>query len=505
MSSSSNSNKVSRAESVGLEAALVEQYNGPAETSNLEAQRTQSVIQRVQTSFSFFNEKLKTQRKSTLLSHIKIYLIMGTFILLVFSIYWGASYQRETRYKNLRMLVVIEDNETVNGTEPVIGNAVRSLLETLQVKKLGGWEIKNTTEFEELAQSFGHDSYGEIKKQIHHQEYWAAIYVRANATYNLKTAIENGDTLYDVLNNSIICYYETGRDNAGMSLYVLPNIYKVERYFLQQQSNITQSMFSGDSLLSVFSSLSSVAVAAAPLKFLYIDAIPFTDPVLTAPLQVGLIYMIIVTFFAFNMFGQIHQAMAASGVKKPHWLLYRVISSITGYFFISFFYSLVTLAFQVNFQSAFGKSGWLVYWMTNFLAMWALGAMNEMMAMTLIILYPPIVGFWLLFWVVINISATFAPIALCPAFFRYSYAMPVHAAYEIMKVIFFNTYKGALGRNYAILVIWIVLATTGMAVVAVLFGKTMGKRAMADRKKIEEQVLAKKARDDEEKIEFGRN
>lgn len=82
-------------------------------------------------------------------------------------------------------------------------------------------------------------------------------------------------------------------------------------------------------------------------------------------------------------------------------------------------FGLVTLAFQVDFAVTFGKSGFLVYWMVTFLTMWSVGLANELAAMLILTIYPPMVGFWLIFWVIINITPTFTPIALLPEFYRY--------------------------------------------------------------------------------------
>lgn len=465
-------------------------------------QRTPSVLQRVQTGFSFFNDKLSNQRKSLALKTLLIYAVMGTFILAIFSIYWGSSYQRTSRFKNLRMLVVIEDDQTVNGTAPYIGNFMRQTLETPEAKFLGNWEIQNTTEFQELARSHGHDTYAEIQRQVHHQKYWASIYVKPNATINLKNAIINGDTSYNVSYNSVVSFYETGRDMSGMNQYVTPHLQAIGGMFLHQQANIMELLLAHVDTSTVFANINAIKVASLSLEITYVDARPANDPVLMAPLQVGLIYMIIVTFFGFNFFGDVHREVIKSGVKKWHLLTYRVVASIASFFVISLFFSLVSLAFQVDFTVAFGKSGFLVYWMTTFIAMCAVGCMNEMMAMLCILVHPPLLGFWLLFWVISNIAATFSPIALCAKFYRYTYAMPIHAAYEINKVIFFDTYKGAMGRNFAILVIWAVFATIGMAAVFIPFKNTMGKRAMLERKAIEEQILASKAKDEEGTIQF---
>lgn len=88
-----------------------------------------------------------------------------------------------------------------------------------------------------------------------------------------------------------------------------------------------------------------------------------------------------------------------------------------------------------------------------------------------------------------NISATFSPIALTPQFYRYSYAMPIHASYEITKVILFDTYKGALGRNYGLLVAWVVLATASLIALSIFFGKTIARRAAAEKRKQKEDII----------------
>lgn len=475
----------------------------PQEDQNVEQlSRTQTLIRKMTTRMSFFNEKLSHDRKHLLLKFLMVYAIMGFFILGIFSIYWGSMYKREFRSKNLRMLVVIEDDTTVNGIAPAIGDAMKTVLATTSAQSLGKWLIQNTTEFNEVAKSHGNTVYEEIQRQVHHQEYWASIYVPQNASANLYEAIVTGNTTYNVLLNSVVAYYETGRDFLSMAQYVTPNVQKVQLMFLRHQQNITTEILQGADYSEVFGNENSLSVAATPLEWVFVDGRPFRDPVLVAPSQVGLIYMIIITFFAFNFFSEIHQSVAKMGVKVVHLVLYRLLSTVANFFVMSFFYSLVTLAFQVDFTRTFGHSGFLVYWMTNFLTMWAVGAMNEAMGMLLIMYYPPLVGFWMLFWVIINISPTFTPLALSPKFFRYGYAMPIHASYEITKVIFFDTYKGALGRNYGILVAWVVLASIFLILVFKKFGKTMGQRAAAQRAQIEKELNEKRTRDEEETVDF---
>lgn len=482
-------------ESLSLPSSVVSQdvevtdFRGPGEDetqNNLE--RTPSMLQRVQTRLSFFNERLLKHRKLLALRFLTVYLIMSFFILGIFSIYWGTGYKRNTRYDRLRMLVVIEDAQVVNGTEPVIGNTLKHILEEPLLHELGNWLIQNLTEFEDTARSHGNSIYDEVARQVHHQEYWAGIYVPANASNDLKNAIVAGDTSYNVSQESVKVYYETGRDMMAMNSYVTPNIQKISARFAANTSGVVNGLLAGMDASSIFSSPDSREVATIPLQFYMYDARPWNDPTLFAPSQVGLIYMIIVTFFGFNFFLEIHQSVASFGLKTIHLILYRILSSIFTFFIVSLVYSLVTLAFQVDFTVAFGHSGFLVYWMTNFLTMWAVGAMNETMAMWCIMYYPPLLGFWMLFWVIVNISSTFTPIALLPKFYRYGYALPIHASYEITKVIFFDTYKGAMGRNFGILVAWDAFGTIALLLTSKKFGQKMGAKAKASKEKIKQEV-----------------
>ena len=161
---------------------------------------------------------------------------------------------------------------------------------------------------------------------------------------------------------------------------------------------------------------------------------PSTSGVLVAALQIGLLYLVIVSF-SVSIFCRYTPISGINGEAKKLFTL-SSFASIISYFVISLMFGLLTLAFQVDFAVTFGKSGFLVYWMVTFLTMWSVGLANELAAMLILTIYPPMVGFWLIFWVIINITPTFTPIALLPEFYRYGYAMPLHNAFEIYSVIF---------------------------------------------------------------------
>jgi hypothetical protein len=123
-------------------------------------------------------------------------------------------------------------------------------------------------------------------------------------------------------------------------------------------------------------------------------------------------------------------------LKVPHWIIWRILSAITAYFFLSLFYSLVSLAFQIPFSNkpapdtlpannpnAYGQGSFVVFWMLNWVGMAALGFPCENMAM---VLGFPWSSLFLIFWVITNVATGFYALDLAPGFYAWGYAWPLH-------------------------------------------------------------------------------
>ena len=72
----------------------------------------------------------------------------------------------------------------------------------------------------------------------------------------------------------------------------------------------------------------------------------------------------------------------------------------SGFFWLSLHYSLLSLAFAVKFNRKFGNIGFFIYWMENWVTMCALGYVME----TWYLWLGPFFSFFLLFWVILNVS-----------------------------------------------------------------------------------------------------
>lgn len=401
----------------------------------------------------FFHPDIKDARKNMLTGFAKVYVLYGISILSILSIYWGSMFRKEGRSTNLKVLVVNWDDQfpgylTDNDIQPVIGTAVVQAVG--HVPDALGWDIRDDLNDSDIDY---------VYHLVHQREAWGAIVIHPNSTQRLHQAMKNGDTDFNT-EGMIEAVYEQSTDLTATGTYIVPGFSQVQAIFLQ---TIAQSVYR-----PLLSSLTSKQksdlinkapnVVSAPMFFRINDRLPVQSQLIMAPLQIGLIYLIILSFFQFNFSVAIHANLFGK-VKPPQFLLYRWISAQLSYVVISLFYCLLSLAFQIDTSVTFGKSGFLVFWSTNFLGMSAVGGANENVLLVLFAFFPPALGFWLLFWVISNISPAFGPIALCPKFFRYGYAFPVYNILETTRVVLCNTTKKDLGRHIGILIAWIVVNT----------------------------------------------
>lgn len=375
---------------------------------------------------------------------------LGVFILTVLSIYWGSLFRVYANLPNLIVWVVDFDatiapyNET---TTPIVGPFVTDYFNKLKPAETDnlGWTIKSPADF-------NYDP-TQVREGVYEEKAYAAIIVNANATALLQAAVTNGNSSYDPTGAAQFIY-NTARDQTTLGSYILPALLDVIFPLLSDFGAEWVSILSRNaSSQNVF--LTPTAVNPA-IGFSLIDLRPFVPPAATPAISIGLIYLIIISFFSFSFLMPVHALFFAPSkdrapVTKAHVLIWRIVSSITAYFFLSLCYSLVSLAFQIPFSNppashtsgalnanAYGKGSFVVYWMLNWVGMAALGLPSENMAM---ILGLPYASMWLIFWVITNVSTSFNAIDLESNFYRWGYAWPLFRSMLPIKLPIFISWR----------------------------------------------------------------
>ncbi|GAV26932.1 hypothetical protein PMKS-000393 [Pichia membranifaciens] len=409
--------------------------------------------------YSLFSKENRGVRMQVFKQYAVVILALWIFILSVWPIYWGSMYKRDGRLINLHFLVAVEEDRAAP-----ISQALYLATQHPELQLSATWDFESNL------------SEADVQKLIHDQKYWAAIYVtESNVSQSLTNAFvsaENIDT-----RNFVRSLYETARDPTTMEGFVSPTVFKFEAYFqdaLQTEiypaliKNLTSEQFSRLQNTNVLTSYPIIQPT---------DAIP-VEPVTNGPLQVGLIYIIIITFFEVMWMAQLYGTVAKSAITI-HYIMFRVVLSQLNYLLISLAFTCLNAAFQIKMDNSW-KGGFGVFWMVSYLTMAAVGGANQNIGLILFAIHPPLMGFWMLFFVMINISATFAPIPLCPEFYRFTYAMPIKNAYELLKVTLFDTSRKNLGRYFGILVAWIVLNNLLLPVCMAFFSWNMKRKIMKE-------------------------
>ncbi|VEU21392.1 DEKNAAC102545 [Brettanomyces naardenensis] len=416
--------------------------------------------------YGFWSKPNGTLRKIFFKQWTIIIVILSAYVLGVFSIYWGSMYQRPGRLVNLKVLVVVEDDQSA-----ILSNALLEALENPAVKSMVGWTVKDYMPEDQ------------VKQLINTEKYWGSIYVGGpNVSTELVSAFQESKNINT--SDLMKSYYETARDLMGVSLYIKPALIQAGSVY---NEILQQSVYPG--LISNLSSSQFSAMKGSPIltnipDIQYTDGNPVTSPVLLAPLQVGLIYMIILSFFQILWFVKLNGDVAKY-LKPINYIVYRMVLEQVNCLLLSLAYTLLNRAFQIDMNRTW-SGGFGVMWMISYLIMAACGGANENIFLLTGPILPPLVGFWILFFVVLNVSATFSPVEVCPEVFKFTYALPIKNGYELMKITLLDTYKGHLGRYFGVLVAWVVLNNILMPFCLIFF-------ASMTKKKIRQQEQARRA------------
>ncbi|KAF8920999.1 hypothetical protein CPB85DRAFT_1372252 [Mucidula mucida] len=347
----------------------------------------------------------------------------------VFSLYWGALWRVPAH--SLGGLVIDADGGP-------IGSTVSSALLNFTAK---GGKIRWA-----LWDSDGSDA-SELVRQEHT---WVVVRVNVNASWTL----EHASAGYDPA-TAITVYASEARNENAFRTFIRP---MTEQVLLSVGDAFAEAHLGElSSAKTMELAISAPQALLRPISYRIVNLAPFDIPVAAAVDFVGLIFLLILSFFIV-MIGA--SARELSGLEKrlttSSLIKMRLASVFSAYFVISLFYSLLSLAFQVDFTRTFGRSGFLVFWMLSYTGMLSVGLLLEAM---ITLLTPRFLPFFLITWVIVNVAVATQPLDILPHFFKYGYAMPFYNISAAVRTILFGT-KNQLGLHFGILIAW-----TGLSIV----------------------------------------
>ncbi|KAJ5481634.1 hypothetical protein N7475_000446 [Penicillium sp. IBT 31633x] len=383
------------------------------------------------TPVSFFHSSLNETRLRVTRQWAQMVLLLCVFVLTILSLFWAVQFNVEKKMSALTVWVVAFDGQVdpYRSADPIVGPMViNTTLELIESSGSSlGDQINSPADFQNDPMA--------VRQAVYDEHAYAAIIVNSNATALLNAAISQGNTSYNP-SGAVLLVTLSARDPMTYSNYIMPAVDQFKGAVLSKFGSTWVKFLIDKS----FTTLSIVPQAVNPgIGFTTLDLRTFGPAVATPAITIGLIYLIIIAFFTFPFLMPIHLQYfggSLSTLKMSHWVMWRILSNTGAYFFLSLFYSLVSLAFQIPLSNpsvpgvvparnanGYGSTSFMVYWMLNWVGMSALGFPCENIAM---VLGFPWSSLFLIFWVISNVATGFYPLDLAPKFFHWGYAWPLH-------------------------------------------------------------------------------
>lgn len=391
---------------------------------------------------SLFHESLRELHWNIFVKSVFTLFYMSALILAILSIFWGSTYNRSNRVSNLNIWVMNYDNGA-------IGESLVSITEGLAAASPQNLGYQTVT-----PEQYG-KPLSDIETDINNEVAWGALVIQPNASTRLQNAIANNVSYTP--DDVVTFYFSEGRQSSFIDELILPSIASL--------NDSWGTAFKSDLLNNLTSTLNQTQIGALvttnpnvitnPVSIALVNTSPIVGDVSAAILSIGLIFLIIVSFFQIPNFAQIQMTMLGK-VPFIQYMLYRPFINMITIFMLSLTFSLVSLAFQQDFSKEFGHRGFVIYWMINFMAMWALGGASENVVGIIMNIHPPALGFWLIFWVVMNSSTGIYPLELSPGIYHVGRALPIYNAQMAIRTVLFGT-RNRLGLNFGVFAAWVVI------------------------------------------------
>ncbi|PPQ98228.1 hypothetical protein CVT26_003398 [Gymnopilus dilepis] len=350
-------------------------------------------------------------------------------IFIVFPLYWGSLWQIPAHA--MRGWIVNFDGGT-------IGQRVLSDLSAASGRSI---------HWQEVPSSNFPNGPNDLINAMKDNQAWVAVSINPSSTARYLNSLQNPDPAYN--GSAVVTAYGVEGRN--------------ENAFSRAAADLV-------SLMSV-----SPQTVTQPVGYTLVNLIPFAQPVASAVVFVGLIYLLILSFFIVAIAYNARQVSGINNILSLRSLvLVRLSSSAIGYFCLSFFYSLLNVAFKLNLSRKYGAAGFVIFWMLNWLGMlsvyvppsserdtklilswWNRSGLALESLITL--LTPKWVPFFMIAWIIVNVSVCVFPIDVLPRFYRYGYAMPFYNISSSVRSITFGT-RNTLGQNFGVLFAWVLIS-----------------------------------------------
>lgn len=278
-------------------------------------------------SVGFWDWRLNHVRKEAFLKWTLTTGFLMAFIIGTLSIYWGVFNHVERNLSSLVVYIVDFDGQTApfneSGVEPIVGPQIVQLAQQMvesSTPNLGYGSLPPS--------DFNYDPL-EVRRSVYHWDAWAAIIINPNATAMLYSAVQNGNASYDPIGACQLIYIQA-RDETNWSNYMFPLISQLmtQATSMVGQTWASQILQEATSNQTLLDGMVQAPQALSPaIGFSMFNLRPFYPYVATPAVSIGLIYLIIISFFSFSFYLPIHFKVSSTDTQQRQGLLTDIFRS----------------------------------------------------------------------------------------------------------------------------------------------------------------------------------
>ncbi|KAL3256258.1 hypothetical protein ABHI18_007709 [Aspergillus niger] len=336
-------------------------------------------------------------------------LILQLLFLGLFCYLFGSIFQQTTHIHNLNVLFVDYDGGA-------IGRAVRTAYQQLQGSGF-------PTLREQSAEAYPNPA--SIVSTVCNIHYWGGFYIAPNASSRLSAALAGIGTATYNTSDVMTLVWNEARYSTVVDSAIQSNILS-----LSEAARVVYTTTNGPFILQTLNTSDQTAIAtlADPWTLSTINIQPTTQGSRLIYNTLVVILILIQEFFYLGYLNGLYQQFHLYTSVDAHRIaiIRQLISGI--YTFIG---SLCTTGAIWAFRYGWHVNGgqFMITWM----ALWLFAHLNFLVLdMFTIWLAPPFVPMALISWVVLNVSSILLPFELSPGFYKWGYALPAHAIFQVM-------------------------------------------------------------------------
>ena len=353
------------------------------------------------------------------------FIILQVLFLALFCYIFGSLYQQTSHTHNLTVAFVDYDGGA-------IGVAVRDAYKQLQGDSFPALIELSPQQYSQLSA---------LEVKVCHIDFWAALYIAPNASNRLAEGLTGGSASSSYNRSDVMSFiwnearYSTTADSVAAKLEVLSEAARIA-YSANNGAAVLKTLPAGDA--------AAISVFSNPWQLVSLNLQPTTQGSRLIYNTLVIILILLQEFFYLGTINGLYAKFKLYGRIHPHRIVaVRLIISIL-YCFVG---SLCTAGAIWAFRAGWNVNGvqFVLTWMT----LWLFAHLNFLAFDVFSIwLPPPLVPMALVTWIMLNLTSILLPFALSPRFYRWAYALPTHAVYNVLLDIWSRGCNPAL--HYAL-------------------------------------------------------